>query len=227
MTASLQSHVSQNIQTLCQQKEALVDVIRFLHSRHWTPATSSNFSCRALNDPEKVSISVSGLDKGSLTIDDFLDVDLLGNVIGSEQPDAKPSAETVLHLIIYKRFPQVTTVLHVHSVNATVLSLLDQAQNKLQLQGFEMLKAFEGIKHHDTVLDVPIYPNSQDMSALSQLIEADLASRQDPLHGFLLAGHGLYAWGETPAQAKRHVEAFEFLFDCVLKLRSYGHTVYS
>ena len=40
------------------------------------------------------------------------------------------------------------------------------------------------------------------------------------LHGYLVAGHGLYAWGRNMKEAHRHVEAFEFLFDCAL--RSYN-----
>lgn len=34
--------------------------------------------------------------------------------------------------------------------------------------------------------------------------------------GFLIAGHGLYAWGRTVDDALRHVEAFEHLFSCVV-----------
>ena len=37
--------------------------------------------------------------------------------------------------------------------------------------------------------------------------------------GFLLAGHGLYAWGATAADARRHVEALEFLLACRLEER--------
>ncbi len=34
-------------------------------------------------------------------------------------------------------------------------------------------------------------------------------------HGFLIAGHGLYAWGRDVAEARRHVEGFEFLCECL------------
>jgi methylthioribulose-1-phosphate dehydratase len=38
--------------------------------------------------------------------------------------------------------------------------------------------------------------------------------------GYLIRGHGLYTWGPRMADALRHVEAFEFLFECELKTRS-------
>ena len=37
--------------------------------------------------------------------------------------------------------------------------------------------------------------------------------------GFLLSGHGLYAWGATAADARRHVEGLEFLLACHLEER--------
>ena len=40
-----------------------------------------------------------------------------------------------------------------------------------------------------------------------------------PLWGYLIDGHGLYAWGRDMAEARRHLEAFEFLLGCELDLR--------
>ena len=39
------------------------------------------------------------------------------------------------------------------------------------------------------------------------------------LHGYLIDGHGIYAWGRDMAEARRHLEAFEFLLGCELDLR--------
>jgi methylthioribulose-1-phosphate dehydratase len=66
-------------------------------------------------------------------------------------------------------------------------------------------------------IDVPVLSNTQDMPALAAEVEA-LLDRQ-PLWGYLIDGHGLYAWGRTMAEARRHLEAFEFLFACELDLR--------
>jgi methylthioribulose-1-phosphate dehydratase len=206
-------------------RQRVADAARTMHARGWTPATSSNFSGRGLGS-EHFAISVSGLDKGSLTAQDFLEVNFNGQLINTQQAHLRPSAETLLHSLVYRRFPDMQVVLHNHSVNATVISKLYEYEHGLWLKNFEILKAFEGITTHDTRFWLPIFPNSQDMPHLAQLIEAKLEQHQ-PVYGFMLAGHGLYTWGQTPEQALRHTEAFEFLFESILKLRSYGYADYS
>ncbi len=206
-------------------RQSVADAARTMHARGWTPATSSNFSGRALGS-EHFAISVSGLDKGTLTAQDFLEVDSNGQVTNSQQAHLRPSAETLLHALVYRQFPDIQVVLHNHSVNATVISKLYEQDNGLWLKNFEILKAFEGIKTHDTRFWLPIFPNSQDMQTLAKIVDAELNQHQ-PVYGFMLAGHGLYTWGQTPEQALRHTEAFEFLFESILKLRSYGYADYS
>ena len=59
---------------------------------------------------------------------------------------------------------------------------------------------------------VPIIANTQDYRVLAEELTAVLA--QNPaVHGVLLSGHGLYTWGTSVAEARRHVEALEFLFE--------------
>jgi methylthioribulose-1-phosphate dehydratase len=42
------------------------------------------------------------------------------------------------------------------------------------------------------------------------LLEIDLQGRA---HGVLLSHHGLYTWGQSVAEARRRLEALEFLFE--------------
>lgn len=222
----------------------IADIVRFLHAQGWTPATSSNFSYRLEPGGKNAAgfaISVSGLDKADFGPNDFLDVDNDGQPLAlssnpnNANPHARPSAEVLLHAAVYRQYPNANAVLHTHSVNGAVLSLLNEPpgglgnNTPLSIRGFELLKAFEGIRSHTETLRLPVFSNSQDMAALSKEVALTLQehaaqANPEPLHGFLLAGHGLYAWGETPAQAKRHIEAFETLFDCLLKLKAHGYT---
>jgi methylthioribulose-1-phosphate dehydratase len=87
----------------------------------------------------------------------------------------------------------------------------------VHLEGYELLKAFSGNTTHDTEIDVPVFANTQDMHTLAAQVDA-LLDRQ-PLWGYLIDGHGLYAWGRDMAEARRHLEAFEFLLGCELDLR--------
>jgi methylthioribulose-1-phosphate dehydratase len=62
---------------------------------------------------------------------------------------------------------------------------------------------------------VPVFENTQDIEALARETRAwFLEHPEQP--GYLIRGHGLYTWGKTMADCLRHVEAFEFLFECEL-----------
>ncbi len=192
----------------------LVETTRELAQRGWTPATSSNFSMRL--DDKHAAITVSGRDKGRLTEADIMVVDLHGEPVGTTQ---KPSAETLLHTHLYARYPEIGCVLHTHSIIQTLASRLYAAQGFIRFEGYELIKAFRGQTTHDTYFDLPIFPNTQDMNILAKQVEAKLDS--GPLSGYLINGHGLYAWGRDMMEARRHLEAFDFLINCELEIRKH------
>ncbi len=198
---------------LCELAGELIINVRELSALGWTPATSSNFSRRL--DDRHAAITVSGRDKGKLRESDIMVVDFDGRAVGS---DHKPSAETLLHTQLYRRFPEIGCVLHTHSLAQTVASRLFSGNGHVHLQGYELLKAFSGNTTHETELDLPVLPNTQDMPTLAAQVDA-LLDRGD-LWGYLIDGHGLYAWGRDMADARRHLEAFEFLLNCELQLRT-------
>ena len=181
----------------------------------WTPATSSNFSERL--DDRHAAITVSGADKGRMGREHIMVVDFDGRPVAT---DKRPSAETLLHTQLYRRFPEVGCVLHTHSLVQTIASRLYAGAGHIRLEGYELLKAFHGNSTHEMAIDVPVLPNTQDMTVLAAQVDALLD--QGPLWGYLIDGHGLYAWGRTMAEARRHLEAFEFLFHCELAV-SYTH----
>ncbi|HXH03225.1 MAG TPA: methylthioribulose 1-phosphate dehydratase [Candidatus Competibacteraceae bacterium] len=195
------------------QAQALIAAGRFFFERGWVPATSGNFSARL--DADTALITVSGRHKGRLDEDSFLRVDLQGRPLEAR----KPSAETLLHTLMYRREPAIGAVLHTHSVNSTVLSRLHREY--LELNDYEVLKAFPGIDTHASTVRLPIFANDQDIARLSGEVERYLDRRPDT-PGYLIAGHGLYTWGASVDDAMRHVEALEFLFECETLTRRMG-----
>jgi len=200
---------------------------REFHGRCWSLGTSSNYSVVVSRDPLELLVTASGKDKSALSRDDFVRVDVAGRVVDGS--GRRSSAETLLHCTIAELVPTVGAVLHTHSPWGTILSGADlppgQAVGGLRIEGYEMLKGLEGITTHDTHEDVPIFANTQDMRELSARVRErfaglDLAAARPPVHGFLIARHGLYTWGRDLAEARRHVEIFEFLFECVGRARS-------
>lgn len=198
--------------------KALVDCIHFLHQQGWAPATSSNYSFRPPGTT-LLHISSSGIDKGAFRKEDLMKVDLNGQPV---EDSRRPSAETLLHTLIYRKREEVACVLHTHSVYNTTLSSIFEAKGRLRLEGFELLKGLSGIRTHDTFVDIPVFSNHQDMAALSKEIDSYWEEHPE-IKGFLLAGHGLYTWGQTIAEAKRHVEVFEFLFECFYKIHTFNN----
>jgi len=107
-----------------------------------------------------------------------------------------------------------------HSVSATVLSEHFLKEGALRISGYEMLKGLSGSTTHESEAVIEIYPNTQDIASLAAVIESRLADATNPLcHGFLMAGHGLYTWGESLAAARRQIEVLEFLFEVMLQRR--------
>lgn len=193
-----------------QRAAELVAVGHSLYQLGMVPATSGNFSAR-LSDG-RIAITVSGKHKGRLTPEDIMVVDAEGHSLDGR----RPSAETLLHVQIYNRFSQAGVVLHPHSVNATLLSRVHS--DHLILQDYELLKAFPDIDAHDCKVTVPVFANDQDIARLAAKVDGFMESHP-AVHGYLIGGHGFYTWGDTVDDAMRHVEAFEFLFECELKLR--------
>jgi methylthioribulose-1-phosphate dehydratase len=188
----------------------LIEAGRFIHARGWVPATSGNFSARISGD--EIAITVSGRHKGRLRPEDIMRVDGAGRSLDG----GKPSAETLLHTALYSRFPSVGAVLHPHSPGAVLVSRL--FEGALVLENHELLKALAGVASHETRVAIPIFANDQNIPRLAAQVEAYLG-QHEAVYGYIIAGHGFYTWGESVADALRHVEALEFLFEIEARLK--------
>lgn len=198
--------------------QALIELGAAFHSRGWVPATSGNFSARCADG--RIAITASGLHKGRLTVGGLMALDADGRPLD----DRKPSAETPLHLQLYRLFPDVGAVLHTHSPGAVALSRAFPSAKAWTIEDHELLKALPGQTTHEASVTLPIVDNSQDMAALATAIEPHLVSTPTP-PAYIIRGHGLYAWGRDVAEAERVVEALEWLFAADLTERQYRNGV--
>lgn len=188
----------------------LIEAARDFGARGWTPATSGNYSVRL--DDASIMITRSGSDKRRLELADLMRLD----ADGAPLEDAKPSAEALLHVQIYRHEPSVMSVLHVHSPAATVISRRAELKNgALRLENYELLKALEGVETHAHGIDLPVVANDQDMQRLAEAVAPWLAKPAGP-PAYLIEGHGIYTWGRSVAAAARHLEALDFILNCEL-----------
>jgi methylthioribulose-1-phosphate dehydratase len=193
--------------------EQLAAVGRHCYERGWALGTSGNFSAVVRRDPLTVAITASGVDKGLLEPSHIVAIDSNGRVL---QGSGTASAEATLHLAIV-RSRGAGAVLHTHSVWSTILSQAT-ADGSLTIEGYEMLKGLQGVGTHEHHERLPIVENTQHWTAAVPQIETMLRERPEA-HGFLIRGHGLYTWGNDLAEAKRHIEILEFLFEVMGRKR--------
>lgn len=204
--------MNEPLYTLEQRQQAFAELRESkaeLASRGWFPATSGNLSVRVggfAEDRFAFAVTSSGKDKSKHTPDDYLIVDRSGRPI--EATKLKPSAETLIHCEIY-RLTGCGAVFHVHTVFNNIVSELYAEQGSVPFQGVELIKAFN-IWEEDARIEVPILPNYADIPRIAALVEQRLDKR---VPGIVLRNHGIYAWGANVFEAKRHLEAFEFLFE--------------
>jgi methylthioribulose-1-phosphate dehydratase len=194
-------------------RAGIIAVGRRLDSRGWAPATAGNYSVR-LDDG--FAVTASGWHKGRLSEEGVLRLDMDGHVVGT----GRPSAETHLHLSIYRQFPAAGAVLHGHSPQAVGLTRAFRDLKAWNFTGHELLKVFPGQTTHETEIALPIVDNSQDMNVIEAAIAPALARPGAP-PAYLIRDHGLYAWGKDLDEAERVLEAVEWLIAAELAERSF------
>jgi methylthioribulose-1-phosphate dehydratase len=199
--------------TFAELAEALAEVGRHCYERGWALGTSGNFSAVVQAEPLTLAITTSGVDKGLLEPKDIVEIDAQRRVI---RGSGTPSAETTLHLaIVHAR--SAGAVLHTHSIWSTILSE-GASDGGLTIEGYEMLKGLGGVRTHEHRERLPVIENTQDWAAAAPAIETMLRNASEA-HGFLIRRHGLYTWGTDLAEAKRHIEILEFLFEAMGRKR--------
>jgi methylthioribulose-1-phosphate dehydratase len=196
--------------SLESEAEALCATARWCYMRGWVPATSGNFSIR---QGARILITPSGLDKGVVTPVDLIEVGAHGLVVAG---NGKPSAETGLHLVLYSCRPEAGAILHVHTVWNTLISGHYAGKPYMPIEDYEILKGLSGVTTHAHLERVPILTNTQDYAKLCRNLGSALHNFPEA-HGVLLTRHGLYTWGQSAAEARRHLEALEFLFEVEMR----------
>jgi len=197
-----------------EARAAIVAAGRWLDGKGWAPATSGNYSARL--DDGTFAVTVSGRHKGRLNMDDVMRVSADGVSLDGK----RPSAETALHLAVYRLFPDIGAVLHSHSPISVGLSRA-VAGDGFTFAGHEMLKALPGNATHDASVTLPIVDNSQDMAVIDTAVTPALLVPGAP-PAYLIRSHGLYGWGRDMAEAERVIEAIEFMVATELATRSFA-----
>jgi methylthioribulose-1-phosphate dehydratase len=191
--------------------QELADIKDELALRDWFMGTSGNLAIKVHDAPLEFLVTASGKDKRKRTAEDFLLVDAAGKAV--DETPLKPSAETLLHCAIYGK-TRAGCSLHIHTVANNVISEIYGDQGKIDFKGLELIKAF-GLWEEDAVLTIPIIPNHAHIPHLTEEFKKYLSADSGAV---LIRNHGITVWGKDPFEAKKLLEASEFLFQYQLAL---------
>ncbi len=197
----------------------LANLVRVMNSLGHNPATSGNYSLRSQTSPEIAYVSESGIDKSKFTEENFLPLYYKTRQMLSENIAAgrKSSDETDIHLSIYQ-ITNANCVLHSHLLDSLLFADLFDGKPFATIEGLELLKGFKGIKTHNLKINIPCFENTQDIANLAEEIKPAILAQENN-YGLLLRGHGVYVWGDSVEEAKRHLEVFEYIFKYYLNSR--------
>lgn len=189
----------------------LADVKDELAERDWFMGTSGNLAIKVSENPLQFLVTASGKDKRKRTEEDFLLVDEYGHAV--DEIHLKPSAETLLHVEIYQK-TNAGCSLHVHTIDNNVISEIYGDNGEVTFKGQELIKAFD-MWEEDAVLTIPIIRNYAHIPTLANKFSEHVKGDSGAV---LIRNHGITVWGRTAFEAKKILEASEFLFRYQLRL---------
>lgn len=193
-------------------RDVLIETARQFYARDWMLGTSGNLSLRLPDG--SLWITASGRSKGNLCRRDLLRVSPTGAIVEREDPQARPSAETSIHIAIYSLFPNANACFHVHTVAANV-ACIRRPGPRLALPPLEMIKGFD-IWAPAPQVGVDVLKNLPHVPDIAAEVTRRYQESPPEVPGFLIEHHGLTTWGPDAETTRNRVELFEFLFRVVV-----------
>lgn len=173
-------------------KAQLIDYGCRMISSRLTTGSGGNLSVY-LRREDRLLITPSGMAYEQITPEDIVVCNGEGEVLQSR---CSPSSEMGFHLALYRQRPEVTAVVHTHSVYATTLACMHR-----EIPPVHYLVGFSGSK-------VPLAPYATFGTA--SLAKAVARSIGD-FNAILLANHGLVAIGKDLPTAFNVAEEIELV----------------
>jgi methylthioribulose-1-phosphate dehydratase len=186
----------------------LIAAAKHFYDRGWMVGTAGNLSARLPDG--SFWITASGRQKGQLSDRDFIRINLDGALVEQPVSDSRPSAETSIHLAIYKSFPEAKACYHVHSIEANLVSRLT-AGDAVPLPAIEMLKGL-GVWEENPQVVMPLFPNYLSVPKIADEISEAFAVSRPAVPALLIRDHGITVWAESPTAAYNYVEVVEYIF---------------
>ncbi|KAL6775849.1 hypothetical protein ACKKBG_A18735 [Auxenochlorella protothecoides x Auxenochlorella symbiontica] len=208
--------------TVEEAKHLICDLCGVMYAGGHVSGTGGGISIKA---GDALVMAPSGVQKERMRPEDMFVLDLKGNVTHTPEPRGPPykppklSECAPLFQSAYD-LAGAGAVLHSHSINALLATVLDPDSSEFRVTELEMIKGIEGHGFFDTLV-VPIIENTARECELTERLQA--AIRAYPrTRAVLVRRHGVYVWGRDWIQAKTQAECYEYLFEAAVRLRQLG-----
>ena len=181
--------------------------IQLLHPANNAAKRASAYSFRAANEPAFFISSQQVLKPSAAGA-------LLRFELGQQYAG---HTDAPIHAVLYEN-EDVNAVFHFCSSNVLVLANAHQYEGLIALSGYEMLQWLPHYDQQKQSLYIPVFAGQLHSPELAKEINR-FVRHNHHLQALMVAGKGLYTWGESIAEAYAKVQLFEFLFDCEIKRR--------
>ena len=151
-----------------------------------------------------VAIKPSGVEYEGMRAEDIVVVNLDGVVM---EGSWKPSTDLPTHLALYKAFPEVGGVVHMHSAYATAFA---QAGRGIPAYGTTHADYFYGEVPCTRPLTKAEVETDYEHNTGLVIAEAFTTRDPDAVPGCLIKNHGPFAWGKDCETAVYHAAVLEY-----------------
>jgi L-fuculose-phosphate aldolase len=178
------------IKTEDELRKEIVEIGRSIHRLGFVAAYDGNISARL--DNHRILSTPTTISKGMMRPDDLIIVDYEGKKISGRR---NPTSEIAMHLLIYRRRPDVQAVVHAHPPTATGYAAAGLSLNKALVS--------------EVVLSLGCIP----LARYGTPGTPELTEALEPLVGsydaILMANHGVVTCGPNLAMAYYRMETVE------------------
>lgn len=197
-----------------ETRELICELCRTFYHLGWVTGTGGGISIR---EGEVIYMTPSSIQKERMQPEDLFELDLSGKIISDPGRGLKLSQCAPVFYKFYE-LRQAGSVLHSHSKNAVLITILQKEKKVFSVSNLEMIKGISGLRASDT-LEIPIIENTDfECDLADTLAEALIAYPKSP--AVLVRNHGIYVCGNNWAQAKTQAECLDYLFDIEIKRRA-------
>lgn len=178
------------VKTEDEHRRDICTVGYWIHQRGFVGSTDGNISVRL--DPRRVLTSPTAISKGMMQPDDLVITDVQGRKLAGQR---NASSELAMHLLIYKRRPDVNAVCHAHPVTATGYAAAGLPLNKALVSEIVLSLGCIPVARYGT-------PGTPELTeALEPLVPS--------YDAILMANHGVVTYGADLLTAFYRMETVE------------------